>query len=1334
MGTSHSMTLPVQLHPNSDHQQNVNISPTRRYTISQREPWVVPDMNLELPGPGQAPVQPPSINLLSTLLPPILMVVGMVLLPLLTGSSSLWAVIPMLLMGLGFPLASLLGLSSQKKKYQQALVDRETTYRNVLEREQQKLNGYLQEQRAVLEREYPSASAVVSIALNRANRLWWRRAMDNDFLSLRIGTGQGVPSFKVNPPRVVDPNDPLNTLSFGIADQYRSNPSIPLLLNLAKIGSVAITARTSASVYDLTRRLVLDILVHHSPQDVNLSILANTRDAEQRWEWLKWAPHTAALVPEEKPRRICFSDEQIDNYLKWLVDEFNSRTKLDAGYSAGSKRKSARASLVVLLDDNGIARQLPEICRIAEFGYEVGIFLIFVGGQNWPRECRSRIELAGVGFKYVETWDTSGLSNQSEGSIESLPLESCERVARSLAGLEVTGSQSMAQLPESIRLSAVLGPTSLEVESIKKSWSRQLHPSDLLQFPIGVCANRDQLDLVTMSLLPEPYGGVDAYHTVLIGTTGSGKSEFMKSMVMGAALRYPPDLLNFFFLDFKGGVTFNVFKDFPHVLGVVSDLNGDLVNRGIESIKNEFDRRSRLFSNPQVKDIWEYNQMHMNKPLNHLVLLLDEFTKGLSEFPELRPTLDQLVRQGRSLGMYLILANQDANSEVDKLLDNVGWRIALKVAKEEQISMIDRSLMSEPHKLPKRAGEGYLRSIKGVITRFQAGYAGFPVMTQSTQDVNEFTLYTVEKNGTFLKLYKNQNVVPQGSGDKSHNRILEEEKIIMNLKEATAELGIKPVSRIYLDPLPEKINLQEVIHDSVINEKFIDGEWISSSPTCDQMIAPIGYYDAPSECVQEILELDFNQQDGNLWLVGAPGSGKESVLTAIILSLAVTHTPEEIHFYILEFGDGTLRSLDSLPHTGSVIRLQEKEKIQRLLNYLDEEMDHRSSRETMLDVNLHSQGQIFVIVNNYAEMYTNFPDEAMHLSRYVRDGKAAGIHVIISTNRGAELTRNIANNIARKLVLQLSSRDEYMDAIGRNVVPLSVRSEGRGYWVDERPLECQIGNFDNVDIKAFARAMDAGWKGKRPKQIGTIPACISLSDLLAMTTSEKKQSSSLLPIGISYETLDVVKPDLEKEMTQWLIMGPRESGKSNFLACTVKTLLEKPQGNWRVFGLGLRRSPLAEVFSGSENCQFSRSSNMAMEMLNNLADRLKDEPESDAAQYMLIIDDLGAVLELGISDALNLSLNALLPVISSRRDVHLMAAGLIDELRNQIASPVVKLLRQSRTGIAFSKDTSELDWLGAPIIPLEYRKLEMPVGRGFFVSKGKLTLVQTPFNGECHTK
>jgi len=1308
---------------------DIVLGPRRQFFPAQREPLRLPDETVELPSPPQSPGSPPTINLWTTVLPPAIMVAGSVIAMVLTGGQSLTYMIPMFIMSLGFPAANFIGLISQKKAYYKALAKREQHYHQQLQEARQYLDHLAQQQRSQLERAYPSLPRLERIALSGSKLMWSRRPADEDFLSLRLGTSEGAPSFSVEMPRYGDPSDKLSSLAVSLAGEYERIPNLPAMLHLNDVGSVAISGRP-AHVYSLARRLVLDLIVHHSPRDVHLAVLSDQRDAAEHWEWLKWIPHTDALGERDSPRRLALSPVKINEFLEFLVEEY--RKRLRAGESLSSDTPNDQPAIVILFDDTGTARQRGAIRTLAERGREVGIYLLFVGGRNWPRECRSRIDLLdGKHFKLTETWTTRSGSLR-EGDYETAELPVCQRIARKLAGWQDAAHGQRVPLPERVSISQVVGTRALTVEAIKESWSRPFAPGELLQFPIGLCIRHGQLDTATINLLPEELGGDGAYHTILIGTTGSGKSEFMKSLVMGAALRYPPTRLNFFFLDFKGGAAFNVFEELPHVSGVVTNLRPELVERALDSIENEIERRQEEFARVRAQDIWSYNQLpHPDqRVMPHLVLFLDEFTRGLADFPRLRDTLDKLVRLGRSLGMYLILANQNMNSEVDKLLNNVGWRIALKVAKPEEMAIIDRTLRNVT-----RPGQGYLRSLTGEITEFQAGYAGFRVQGSLSSIRGGFSIHAVEADGSYRQIFSMSSDIESTRGKNATEEEAlptEESQIITALQQAAAALRIRPAERIYLEPLPEVIPLESIFSEDGIEPCYADGKW-TSRDSSGRIVAYWGKLDIPEERLQETLTIDFNDRDGHLWIIGAQGSGKDIALASLLMSLVLRYTPEQVQFYLLELGGGELAWFEGLPHIGAVIRphrdsREEVERLRRLLSLLDKEMEARMRRRlSEQEGSGATEPALFVIINSFAELRGNFPDEAERLTRFVRDGGALGIHFVISTSRGMELVRSISNIISRRLVLQLANRDEYIDIIGRQVSPLTGNIPGRAYWVDGSVTICQVAQ--SAVSRDTVRAMRDSWQGSVPPPIETLPSCLPMSEFMRRQALEDGQSA-IVPVGQSYETLEDIAPALLDSSTTWLVLGPRESGKSNFLACVAMGVLYTEPQNWLIKAYVLRRSAHIGWGSLDERIEVFTVPDDIVKDAESLAVKLREGQDVAGGKHLLLlIDELGAAFQPG-KEAVAKAIGEIGQYAEMSTDMCLVASGLLEELRMQIASPMIKFLRQGRTGLVFSQDSGTSDWLGAQL-SLEYRKMSFPVGRGFFIDRGKVKLVQTPFLGEC---
>ncbi|MFZ5903243.1 MAG: FtsK/SpoIIIE domain-containing protein [Chloroflexota bacterium] len=1306
----------------------------RLYVIKPREPWELPNQTEEIPAPPRPPQAPGELNLLSILISPALMVVIYGIMFVFSSNIPIFFFMMPLLM-LGQPIGSIISHKNQLKKYREAMQVREQNYRVALAKTRARLEMLAKQQREALDREYPLLPRLVQtgLGISHQKRLWWRRMADPDFLSLRMGTGSGRASFTVSPPRSYDPDDPLVPLANELAEEYKEVPNIPLLLDFLKIGSVGLEGQREAAIYGFARRLVLDIIVHHSPQDVQVVVLADTPQAQDRWNWLKWTPHTRAIYQGESLRRLAFSALAIDKTVEWLAGEYESRRKSEAGV----KKRKADAAIFVLLDDSGDIRRTEDIRQLAESGQEADIYLMFLGGRNWPRECRAKINVSEGEFKYTETFAGEGGGRRLRGQTEPASLLDCERVARALAGWELSSGGNGSSLPETVRLSELFDNKEMMLGGLKQNWTRVRSDDELLQFPFGLSAGRKGLEPVVLNLLPDKWpdgdkvGGLAAYHTLLVGFTGSGKSEFMKSLVMAAAYLYSPRTLNFFFMDFKGGAAFDVLKDLPHFVGLVTNLEDTaLGDRALSALLAEIERRQRTIKEAGCQNIWQYNAKNRANPLPHLLLLLDEFTKGVEQFERLPGILDTLVRQGRSLGMYMLLANQDVNAHVERLLSNVGWRIALKVANDEDMHVINR-------KLPKaeRTGQGYLlHVVSGNVTEFQAAYAGFPIADTKEETPDSFKIYQIEPDGRWQVYFTSSRKAKKV--EQKRNLPSEQDLIISLMKEGAK--GIEPARLIYLDPLPDSIPLEMVLDESAVQRVFEDGRWQDERTERGRLVAAIGYIDQPEECVQDCLHVDFETQDGHLWIVGAPGSGKAMTLTTILLSLALTHTPEEVQYYILEFGAGSLQPFEDLPHTGAVIRLPERERLERLVNYLNDEMDRRTAAKSLDGGRNGKRPALFLVINNYAELQKEYPDYAEQIPRFIRDGKAAGLHVIVTTNRGGELFRAVAGNIAKRIVLQLGNRDEYMDLLGRHVPPLSMRAEGRGYWPGEITAECQIarpsvvirGDEPTEDWREVIQELSQEWRGARPQGIGVLESCITLDALMdRLPQSAPDRGILYVPVGMSYEGLETVSPNLLEEIPQWLVLGPPRSGKSNFLVSLVLAVLRTDPDGWEIKYFAFRRSPL-DWIGEHQRVTVIGPADEAVRACKEIGAGIDAVGKEKASKRLLILmDDLGVAFEPG-KEELHGALNALALKFSSRVDLFLIASGTIEELRLQMSSPLVRSLRQSRTGMTFSRDSNDLDWLGAKMLMMQYRNIELPPGRGFWVSRGKAALVQTPWAGD----
>ncbi len=1286
----------------------------RRYTIAMREPFDIPDQTIEIPAPDSAPMAPPQQNMLLTLLPSGIMVAGTVLAGILS-AGNLALIIPMLVMSLGMPLATVIATQVQKKNYRKSVEEREKAYKEVLEKQHVELIALTDRYRKILEQEYPRWAPLVEIATARGKnkRLWWRRNYDPDFLTLRLGTGNSRPCFQLTLSTEFDRKDPLIKHAQKLLDVHEQVSDIPLLFSLKRVGSVVLAAKNTDHAYGLARKFLLELAVHHSPEDVSIALLADTPGAAERWGWLKWLPHTRAFNGQKRVRQLCFNTPDSRPFMNFLSTEYANRLE---------KRRNARPGetfgppMVIVMDDSGLLRQSQEISGLAAEGHELGIYLIFVNQNATPNTCRARIELPDAStFRYLETFTVEAEAGSLSGVPELAVLSDCELAARTLAGLEVAGGQMSYALPDTVRTSQITAQDPFQAETLHQFWQHWPADDEQALFPVGIQVTREGPETLYLDFRPDwgtSRSGSSDFNAFLIGAPGSGKSIFLQSLVISSAYRYSPRILNFMLMDFKAGPSeLAKARNLPHVVGFVDNLDMEkagMAERALQALEREFRRRDELFiRNGRPNDIYAYNQRAPQDPLPHLLTIIDEFESGIRMVPNLVERLQKLGSLGRAYGMYFILANQRTIREMEALQDYVAWKILLKVQNPDEMRMVDRSLP-----IPRGRGHGYVR-VKDRIIEFQGGWAGAKVSQTSLEDVERFTIDEVLPDGSTRTLYTHEPGLEKKAAVASSSQT-EMDLFMDMIQEATARLEIKPAAPIYIEPIPADLSLGDVLDSTATFRTYHEEDWGDIRLADRRLTAAVGILDLPQECRQLPLVIDFKQKDGHLWIVGAPGSGTGKALSAVLLSLAATHRPDEVQFYLLEYGDGSLKGLEALPHTGGLIRLNEQERLERLLKLLDDTADERGKMDAGES---GFSPELFVVINNFAELRTTYPDQADALARFVRTGKSLGIHLILVTNRGIEMNRNLSSNIAMRLVFQLTSVDEYYDVLGQRPFELSLKAEGRGYFKDEGFYECQIAGSD-LNQAPF-KDMKKHWKGALPRPISVLAERYPFAYLEQLLLQQTQVSGAVwAPVGITYDSQELLNINLNDEIPTWLVLGPRQSGKTNFLVSLAKGIDLMNPDLFEIVALTLRRGPLTTMKQAP--CKvLGKLDEVSAEL-----ERLKTRPPCDnPKRYLLLIDDLGAFFEPGKESA-GMLLNDVSARLNECSDFYLVAAGNRDELQMQMMAPVVRLLRQSRTGLVLSKDSSDADWLGASL-SLQMRKMTMPAGRGFFVSKGMLQLVQT---------
>ena len=276
-----------------------------------------------------------------------------------------------------------------------------------------------------------------------------------------------------------------------------------------------------------------------------------------------------------------------------------------------------------------------------------------------------------------------------------------------------------------------------------------------------------------------------------------------------------------------------------------------------------------------------------------------------------------------------------------------------------------------------------------------------------------------------------------------------------------------------------------------------DLEWGKTS-----MRPLIGIVDNPYQASQKPLMVDFS--NGHATIFGASGRGKTTFVRTVITSLVLTHSPDELHIYILDFGGRALTIFQDLPHVGAVITSEEDERVMRALRKINDIIDQRQmlfseAKVNNLDSynNTHKEKTlpaILVVIDNFAEFKEYYEGLMGPLISLIREARAYGVHFLITADVTNALTGKLFNLITERYTLKLSDSSEYSNVVGRGV-PADLSSvPGRGYVrVGNMPLEFQTAlsfmpeenDPDNLTkiAKMCTRMQEIwnnGWKGEKP--------------------------------------------------------------------------------------------------------------------------------------------------------------------------------------------------------------------------------------------------------------
>jgi DNA segregation ATPase FtsK/SpoIIIE, S-DNA-T family len=1044
-----------------------------------------------------------------------------------------------------------------RKSYGQRLAE----YREHKERIEQDARDALGAERAARRDEYPDPASVLSIASGPRSRLWERRRTDPDYLLLRAGTA--------DLPSAVELTDPER-------DEHRRQvfwtvPDAPVTIPLAEHGVIGV-AGPGDTPRAVCRWLVSQAATLHSPNDLQMYILTDS-SGRSSWEWVRWLPHCrpgtaknqgaagncAALVGNDA--------ESVAARIAELLAVTAARYK--ALRESGQQTAEFGTDIVVVLDGSRKLRSLPGTIQILKEGPSVGVYAICLDADErlLPAECQAVVAADPGGLRVQQMM----ADTVREVRPDQVSPGWCGHLARAISPIrDVSDEGDTAGLPDSSRLLDVLQLEPPTAEAISARWN---------------AGGRS-----TMTVIGESYDGPfgidirrDGPHGLIAGTTGSGKSELLQSIVASLAVANRPDEMTFVLVDYKGGSAFADCVRLPHTVGMVTDLDTHLVERALVSLSAELTRREHILAAAGAKDIEDYqillDRRQASDPMPRLLIVIDEFASMVRDLPDFVAGLVNIAQRGRSLGIHLILATQRPSGVVSAdIRANTNLRIALRVTDPAESSdVIDAKEAAQISK--STPGRAYVRLGHASLIPFQAGRVGGrrPSAAAHADAIPRPWAAPVDWTG----LGRPEPVKPAAM-QRAQEEITDLKVLVEQIQRAVQRLRIPAQHSPWLAALPETLLLRDMVSGS-------SGSHHGS----------FGIEDLPSLQSQRPATVRL-ETFSHLMAAGAPRSGRSQLLRTIAGVLALTHSCADVHMYGIDCGNGALLPLTDLPHCGAVVSRTQTERAVRLLGRLSAELSRRQellSEGGFADVNEQRAAvteaqrlpHVFVFLDRW-EGFTTTLGEVNNgsltevITQILGEGASAGIHLVMTGDRTL-IAGRISSMCEEKLVFKMAEKEDYGFAGLRprnmpdDVPPGRAFRAGSGLEVQVALLGADAsGQGQAAELRSIASSClsrdGAVPTGARPFRVDVLPSRISFEDAWTMRPASAGPLFGM--VGVGGDTLTALGPDLSTGTPCFIVGGPAKSGRSTILMSMARSFLA---GGARLVLVTPRPSPLRALAS-----------------------------------------------------------------------------------------------------------------------------------------------------------
>ncbi|CAM4006563.1 type VII secretion protein EssC [Mesobacillus zeae] len=1027
--------------------------------------------------------------------------------------------------------------SLQKKRKER----RRVVYTRYLETKRQELQDLAEKQRHFLTFHFPSFERMKYLTAEISDRLWERTPESVDFLEFRLGKGKVPSSYHIS----LSSSDMSNREIDDLLEQsqqmervYREIDNVPVIANLSK-GAVGLVGKPSVVKKEI-HQIIGQLSFFHSYHDVRFVFIFDEKEYPE-WEWMKWLPHFQ--LPHAHAKGFIYNDQTRDQLLSSIYEIIRDRDMEE-----DKEKKRFMPHLVFIVSNQQLIADHVILEYLEGNHSGLGISVIFAAEAK-----ESLSDNINTLVRYINDNDGDILIQGKKAVQKPFKLdehlrEGNENFARMLRTLDHQVGMTNS-IPTSVSFLEMFNTMEVSELPIMENWQTR-ESSKSLAVPIGL---KGKNDLVELNLHEKAHGP----HGLLAGTTGSGKSEFLQTYILSLAVHFHPHEVAFLLIDYKGGGMAQPFKEMPHLLGTITNIEGskNFSERALASIKSELKRRQRLFDRYVVNHINDYTDLYKQgkaeEPLPHLFLISDEFAELKSEEPEFIRELVSAARIGRSLGVHLILATQKPGGVIDnQIWSNARFKVALKVQDAEDSREILKN--SDASNITV-TGRGYLQvGNNEVYELFQSAWSGAPYLEETFEAEDEVAIVT------------DLGLIPlSGVASREHKKkekVTHIEAVVDEIEAVQAKMGIVKLRSPWLPPLSERI-----FRSAFANENK------------DEIL--LGMIDEPEKQSQSPFSYSV-MEDGNLGIFGSSGYGKSFTALTLLLGIAEKYSPEEAQYYIMDFGNGSLLPLRQLPHTADYFLMDEERKIEKFMRVLKDEIARRKQmfqREEVSGIKMFNTLSdeklplIFITIDNFDLVKEEMMDLESQINQLARDGQSLGIYMIFTATRANAIRQSLMNNLKTKIVHYLLDQTESYSILGTKAPFVLEAMPGRAIVKKEQAYFSQVflpaegkDDYELMEgIKYEVELLKKKYDGfQEPAPVPMLPAELNTVSFARYTDGIAE--TGVIPIGLDEEMVQPVCVDFVKTK-HLMVLGQAQKGKTNLLKVVLDTAMDQGTDTIAVF-------------------------------------------------------------------------------------------------------------------------------------------------------------------------